>query len=74
MQIVSLLQNQNTWILPLNRESALDTFLDAVEENLLKITPQTLRDNFTERKRQALKTPTLANDQHQMLMFVISKS
>lgn len=42
MQIVSLLQNKNTWTPPLNRESALDTFLDLVKEDILKITPQTL--------------------------------
>ena len=41
---------------PPYREPALDTFLDAVEKDILNITPRIIRNNLTELERQAIAT------------------
>ena len=56
---------KSTWTPPRNREPTLDTFLDVVEEGILKITPQTVREKVTERERQARKlTKQISNSYH----------
>ena len=43
--------NKGTWTPPPHRDPALDTFLDAVEHDIFNITPDTVHDNLTTRKR-----------------------
>lgn len=42
---------KSTWTASRNRDPTLDTFVDAVEEDIFKITPETVRENLTERER-----------------------
>ena len=46
---------KGTWTPPPHRDPALDAFIEAVEHDILNITPKPVRDNLTTRERDALK-------------------
>ena len=53
---------KSTWTPPPCRDAALDTFLDAVEHDLLNVTPAPVRDNLTARERNACKLLSRRSD------------
>ena len=53
---------KGTWTPPPHRDPALDTFLEAVEHDLLNIKPGPVRDNLNARERHACKLLSRRND------------
>ena len=53
---------KSNWTPPPYRDPALDTFFDAVEHDLLNVTPAPVRDNLTARERHACKLLSRRND------------
>ena len=55
-------RTKSNWTPPPHRDPALDTFLDVVEHDLLKLKPAPVRDNLTTRERHACKMLSRRSD------------
>ena len=55
-------RTKSSWTPPIHRDPALDTFLEALRHDLLKLKPAPVRDNLTAREQHAGKLNSRRSD------------